>query len=181
MSETLLVLHFRAFLPCITNQAQLQRCDQLSVTLKRPQRIFNGITDSRASTFTDGSDRVQISVIRMCARPTAAPFLATGRQHHALLRWGTPTEKTLRLCSTVSSNKSTDLSERKRDRWSLGCATLRNDTLCIRAQIRGVPFADDLELSNAFTSAFKEPDPIPQFKTTAKLAEFLETGFSRSF
>lgn len=30
-------------------------------------------------------------------------------------------------------------------------------------------------LSNAFTSAFKELDPIPQFKATAKLGEFLET------
>ena len=29
-------------------------------------------------------------------------------------------------------------------------------------------------LSNAFTSAFKELDPIPQFKATAKLAGFLE-------
>ena len=29
-------------------------------------------------------------------------------------------------------------------------------------------------LSNAFTSAFKELDPIPQFKATAKLAPFLE-------
>jgi hypothetical protein len=29
-------------------------------------------------------------------------------------------------------------------------------------------------LSNAFTSAFKELDPIPQFKATAKLASFLE-------
>ena len=28
-------------------------------------------------------------------------------------------------------------------------------------------------LSNAFTSAFKTLDPIPQFKTTAKLGEFL--------
>jgi hypothetical protein len=36
-------------------------------------------------------------------------------------------------------------------------------------------------LSNAFTSAFKELDPIPQFKTTAKLGEFLETRFSQSF
>ena len=33
-------------------------------------------------------------------------------------------------------------------------------------------------LSNAFTSAFKELDPIPQFKATAKLGEFLETRFS---
>ena len=30
-------------------------------------------------------------------------------------------------------------------------------------------------LSNAFTSAFKELDPIPQFKATAKLGAFLET------
>jgi hypothetical protein len=30
-------------------------------------------------------------------------------------------------------------------------------------------------LSNAFTSAFKELDPIPQFKATAKLGEFLTT------
>ena len=32
-------------------------------------------------------------------------------------------------------------------------------------------------LSNAFTSAFKELDPIPQFKARAKLGEFLETRF----
>jgi hypothetical protein len=31
-------------------------------------------------------------------------------------------------------------------------------------------------LSNAFTSAFKELDPIPQFKATAKLAAFLEAS-----
>jgi hypothetical protein len=36
-------------------------------------------------------------------------------------------------------------------------------------------------LSNAFTSAFKELDPIPQFKATAKLGEFLEVRFSESF
>ena len=35
-------------------------------------------------------------------------------------------------------------------------------------------------LSNAFTSAFKELDPIPQFKATAKLGEFLEANFSES-
>jgi hypothetical protein len=33
-------------------------------------------------------------------------------------------------------------------------------------------------LSNAFTSAFKALDPIPQYKATAKLAGFLETRFS---
>src|SRR5260370_21962949 len=36
-------------------------------------------------------------------------------------------------------------------------------------------------LSNAFTSAFKELQPIPQFKTTAKLGEFLQARFSHSF
>ena len=36
-------------------------------------------------------------------------------------------------------------------------------------------------LSNAFTSAFKELDPIPQFKATAKLGEFLEGRFSQPF
>jgi hypothetical protein len=36
-------------------------------------------------------------------------------------------------------------------------------------------------LSNAFTSAFKELGPVPQFKATAKLGEFLETRFSQSF
>jgi hypothetical protein len=29
-------------------------------------------------------------------------------------------------------------------------------------------------LSNAFTSAFKELDPIPQFRATAALGEFLK-------
>ena len=36
-------------------------------------------------------------------------------------------------------------------------------------------------LSNSFTSAFKELEPIPQFKATAKLGEFLEARFSQSF
>ncbi len=36
-------------------------------------------------------------------------------------------------------------------------------------------------LSNAFTSAFKELDPIPQFKATARLGGFLEARFSGSF
>jgi MoaA/NifB/PqqE/SkfB family radical SAM enzyme len=36
-------------------------------------------------------------------------------------------------------------------------------------------------LSNAFTSAFKELEPIPQFKATAKRGEFLEARFSQSF
>jgi hypothetical protein len=36
-------------------------------------------------------------------------------------------------------------------------------------------------LSNAFTSAFKKLDPVPQFKATAKLGEFLEAQLSQAF
>ncbi|MCL5743488.1 MAG: hypothetical protein M1541_06105 [Acidobacteria bacterium] len=36
-------------------------------------------------------------------------------------------------------------------------------------------------LSNAFTSAFKDLDPIPQFRATAKLGGFLEARFKQSF
>jgi hypothetical protein len=36
-------------------------------------------------------------------------------------------------------------------------------------------------LSNAFTSAFKDLEAIPQFKATAKLGEFLEAQFFQSF
>jgi hypothetical protein len=36
-------------------------------------------------------------------------------------------------------------------------------------------------LSNAFTSAFKELEPVPQFKATAKLGTFLEVEVSGSF
>jgi hypothetical protein len=36
-------------------------------------------------------------------------------------------------------------------------------------------------LSNAFTSAFKQLEPIPQYKATAKLGEYLKTHFSQSF
>src|SRR5712664_4396151 len=35
-------------------------------------------------------------------------------------------------------------------------------------------------LSNAFTSAFKDLDPIPQLRTTAKLASFLELAAASS-
>ena len=36
-------------------------------------------------------------------------------------------------------------------------------------------------LSNAFTSAFKELEPIPQFRATARLSGFLEARLSRPF
>jgi hypothetical protein len=42
----------------------------VSVALKRPERNFGGIIDSRASSFTDGSARVYTSVVCMCACPS---------------------------------------------------------------------------------------------------------------
>jgi hypothetical protein len=36
-------------------------------------------------------------------------------------------------------------------------------------------------LSNAFTSAFKELEPVPQFRATAKLGQYLDARFSQSF
>jgi hypothetical protein len=36
-------------------------------------------------------------------------------------------------------------------------------------------------LSNALTSAFKELEPIPQFKVTEKLSGFLEQRYLRKF
>ncbi len=36
-------------------------------------------------------------------------------------------------------------------------------------------------LSNAFTSAFKELEPVPQFRATARLGEYLDARFSRKF
>ena len=36
-------------------------------------------------------------------------------------------------------------------------------------------------LSNAFSSAFKELEPIPQFRATAKLGQLLDTRFVQSF
>jgi len=43
--------------------ASLSKAISLSVVLKRPDRSFGGTTDSRASSFTDGSTRVY----RKCA------------------------------------------------------------------------------------------------------------------
>jgi hypothetical protein len=36
-------------------------------------------------------------------------------------------------------------------------------------------------LSNAFTSAFKELEPVPQFRATGRLGQYLEARFSRRF
>ena len=58
--------------------------------------------------------------------------------------------------------------------------------MCIRDSLYFEPKYEEFRprtiwsLSNAFTSAFKGLDPIPQFKATAKLGEFLEARFSQS-
>src|ERR1700676_2685452 len=41
-----------------------------SVALNRPDRSLGGVTDSRTSSLTDGSARVYISVVCMCAWPS---------------------------------------------------------------------------------------------------------------
>jgi hypothetical protein len=56
-------------------------------------------------------------------------------KHHSgltIMRW-----------SVVS--KIRDLSARNRDRCLMRCAAPRNNTLCIRAKVRAIPTADDLE------------------------------------
>jgi len=42
----------------------------LSVALKEPDRRLGAIIASRASSFTEGSTRVYISVVSMCACPS---------------------------------------------------------------------------------------------------------------
>ena len=51
------VVAFDLFLLRITER-DVSDAISLSVALKRPERSFGGITDSRASSFTDGSARV---------------------------------------------------------------------------------------------------------------------------
>jgi hypothetical protein len=57
-------------------------------------------------------------------------------------------------------------------------APCTNSTL---SQVRGIQEADRLESLERVYFAFKELDPIPQFRATAKLGEFLEARFSQSF
>jgi hypothetical protein len=47
----------------------------VSVALKRPDRSLGAIIASRASSFTDGSARVYISVVCMCACPSHSETL----------------------------------------------------------------------------------------------------------
>jgi hypothetical protein len=56
-SGTPLIGHFAAVPPRI-KERDVSDAISLSVALKRPERSFGGITDSRASSFTDGSTRV---------------------------------------------------------------------------------------------------------------------------
>src|SRR5579883_453930 len=74
-SETPWVGHFGT-IPLRIKEPDVRDAISLSVALKRPERSFGGITDSRASIFTDGSARVYISVVCMCAWPShSATFL----------------------------------------------------------------------------------------------------------
>ena len=68
---------------------------RLSVALKRPERNLGGIIDSKASSFTDGSARVYISVVCMCACPSHSETFrkslvawSTVRAHVCLNRCG---------------------------------------------------------------------------------------------
>src|SRR5215472_5808649 len=68
-SETPLVGYFGSVLLRI-KEPDVSDAINLSVALKRPERSVGGITDSSASNFTDGSTRVYISVVCMCAWPS---------------------------------------------------------------------------------------------------------------
>src|SRR5262249_6720056 len=50
-----------------------------------------------------------------------------------------------RLRDAMSSRKSGDLSAKNRDRCLRAATALRNSTLCIRAEVRGLQTTDDLE------------------------------------
>ena len=51
----------------------------------------------------------------------------------------------------------------------------------LRTEIRAILAVDDLESAERIHIPFRELEPIPQFKATAKLGEFLETRFSQAF
>src|SRR6266404_5672290 len=72
-------------------------------------------------------------------------------KHHSgvtIMRW-----------SVVS--KIRDLSARNRDRCLMRCAAPRNNTLCIRAEIRRVPLADDLEFLERVHIGIQGTGPHP--------------------
>src|SRR4051812_40773955 len=67
----------------------------LSVALNRPVRSCGAIIASSASSFTDGSARVYISVVCMCACPSQSETFrrslvacSTVRAHVCLKTWG---------------------------------------------------------------------------------------------
>src|SRR2546428_13573449 len=61
--------HLEGFVLRITEPA-VSEAISLSVALKRPDRSFGAIIASRASSFAEGSARVYISVVCMCAWPS---------------------------------------------------------------------------------------------------------------
>ena len=68
-SQAPLICHAEVFLLRITEPVCREAISS-SVALKRPDRSFGGTTDSRASSFIEGSARVYISVVCMFACPS---------------------------------------------------------------------------------------------------------------
>src|SRR5215471_5405504 len=68
-------------------EREVKEAISLSVALKRPERSFGAIIASRASSFTDGSARVYISVVCMWACPSQSETF----------------RRSLVACSTVSA------------------------------------------------------------------------------
>ena len=115
--------------------------------------------DSRAFRFNVGSIRV--------AEPQQDRALASERGHYYAAKRCSRNERIFQI--------------------GIGIAASSAAQLRVTIQTALNPQHEEFEprtmwsLSNAFTSAFKELDPIPQFKATAKLGGFLEPRASESF
>ena len=97
---------------------------------------------------------------------------------------GREKHKSSSILFEISSLQATRLPERRLGRAALERVLRVGDESAIRFAGPSLFFFRPRtiwSLSNASTSAFKELDPIPQFRATAKLGEFLEARFSQSF
>ena len=77
--------------------------------------------------------------------------------------------------------KIRDLSARNRDRCFMRCAAPRNNTLCIRSEVRGVPSADSLEPLERLHVRVQRTGADPAIQGDSEIGEFLESRFSQSF
>jgi hypothetical protein len=68
--------------------------------------------------------------------------------------------------------------EATRSRETPGCTV---QDLYFEPKYEGFKLRTIWSFSNAFSSAFKDLDPTPQFRATAKLGEFFEGRFSQAF